>query len=206
MHFQIHPATALAGLLAAATAVRASPHNTSAVYKSLYTLHSNSTPVFQNASGQEANPLVRALQSPNSSTGAQSHALFKRDELPVGTCAPGTPCANGACCSNVSRVDILSFLSDSSQKGICGFSPDQCGTDTCISNCDAKAECGQYAPSESAACPLNVCCSEYGFCGTTEVSILPSTRDLTALQRLMSIAIRNFAKQAAKRATVAVAL
>ncbi|KAL4770196.1 hypothetical protein BDW60DRAFT_224434 [Aspergillus nidulans var. acristatus] len=152
MHLQIHPATVLSGLLAAATAVRGSTsHNTSAVYKSLYTRHSNSTPVFQNVSGQEANPLVRALQSPNNSNGA--HPLLKRDELPVGTCAPGTPCVNGACCSN---------------KGICGFSPDECGIDTCISNCDAKAECGQYAPSESATCPLNVCCSKYGFCGTTE--------------------------------------
>ncbi|KAL2812544.1 glycoside hydrolase superfamily [Aspergillus cavernicola] len=134
------------------------PHNTSAVYKSLYTLHSNSTPVFQNVSGQEANPLVRALQSPKNSTGA--HALLKRDELPVGTCAPGTPCVNGACCSN---------------KEICGFSPDECGTDTCISNCDAKAECGQYAPSESATalsmsadfCEAG-CQKDYGGCGAVD--------------------------------------
>ncbi|KAL4879023.1 hypothetical protein BJY04DRAFT_229519 [Aspergillus karnatakaensis] len=81
------------------------------------------------------------------------HPLFKRDELPIGTCAPGIPCSNGACCSST---------------GICGFSPDECGADTCISDCEAKAECGQYAPAESATCPLNVCCSKHGFCGTTE--------------------------------------
>lgn len=102
MHLQVHPSTVLTGLLAVATAVRGStPHNISAVYKSLYALHSNSTPVFQNVSGQEVNRLVLALQSPNNSTG--EHALLKRDELPVGTCAPGTPCVNGACCSSVSH-------------------------------------------------------------------------------------------------------
>ncbi|KAF9891872.1 hypothetical protein FE257_003357 [Aspergillus nanangensis] len=139
-----------ARLLAGATLVCASTaHNNSAVYRALYTIHSDSTPVFQNVSGQSANPLVRVLQ--DSTNDALS--LVKRDELPVGTCAPGIPCVNGACCS---------------KEGICGFSPDECGTDTCISNCDAKAECGQYALPDSATCPLNVCCSKYGFCGTTE--------------------------------------
>ncbi|KAF3196307.1 hypothetical protein TWF106_005016 [Orbilia oligospora] len=35
------------------------------------------------------------------------------------------------------------------------------------SNCDAKAECGQYAEPPGKTCPLNVCCSQHGFCGTT---------------------------------------
>ncbi|KAL2785261.1 hypothetical protein BJX66DRAFT_329388 [Aspergillus keveii] len=143
------PTTVFAGLLAAATVVHGSTHNNSAVYKPLYAVHSSLTPVFQNVSGQSVNPLVRVLQ--DSTKDARS--LVKRDELPVGTCAPGIPCVNGACCS---------------KEGICGFSPDECGKDTCISNCDAKAECGQYALPESATCPLNVCCSKYGFCGTTE--------------------------------------
>ncbi|KAK1146010.1 hypothetical protein N8T08_003658 [Aspergillus melleus] len=116
-----HLATVFAGLLATATAVSGlSAHNNSAVYKALYAAHSNSTPVFQNVSGQSVNPLVRVLQG------------------------------------------------STKDKGICGFSPDECGKDTCISDCDAKAECGQYALPESATCPLNVCCSKYGFCGTTE--------------------------------------
>ncbi|KAL5340440.1 hypothetical protein BJX70DRAFT_396691 [Aspergillus crustosus] len=146
----VHLATIFAELLAAATVVYGSAaHNNSAVYKALYAVHSSSTPVFQNVSGQSANPLVRVLQNPTKDV----RSIIKRDELPIGTCAPGVPCVNGACCS---------------KEGICGFSPDECGKDTCISNCDAKAECGQYALPESATCPLNVCCSKYGFCGTTE--------------------------------------
>ena len=66
------------------------------------------------------------------------------------TCSKTSPCANEACCS---------------QWGNCGYGPDFCG-DKCLSNCDAKSECGKYGKSEK--CPLNVCCSEFGFCGTTE--------------------------------------
>ncbi|QRW11038.1 chitinase [Ceratobasidium sp. AG-Ba] len=33
--------------------------------------------------------------------------------------------------------------------------------------CTATAECGQYASVPGTKCPLNVCCSQYGFCGTT---------------------------------------
>ncbi|KAL4860567.1 hypothetical protein BDV12DRAFT_191629 [Aspergillus spectabilis] len=146
----VHPPTFFAGLLAAATVVCGSTaRNNSAVYKALYSVHSSSTPVFQNVSGQSVNPLVRVLYDSTKDV----RSLVKKDELPVGTCAPGIPCVNGACCS---------------KEGICGFSPDECGKDTCISNCDAKAECGQYALPEAATCPLNVCCSKYGFCGTTE--------------------------------------
>ncbi|KAL4973055.1 carbohydrate-binding module family 18 [Aspergillus desertorum] len=50
--------------------------------------------------------------------------------------------------------------------------PDYCGADVCINNCDAKAECNPGSwPSEyvnATTCPLDVCCSPYGFCGTTE--------------------------------------
>jgi chitinase len=65
-------------------------------------------------------------------------------------CSATSPCVNGACCS---------------QWGSCGYGPDFCGK-KCLSNCDAKAECGKYGKKET--CPLNVCCSEFGFCGTTE--------------------------------------
>lgn len=62
--------------------------------------------------------------------------------------------------------------------------PDFCG-ESCLSNCDAKAECGEYAKTPNATCPLNVwyvvpchssglantrtqySCSQFGFCGTT---------------------------------------
>lgn len=66
----------------------------------------------------------------------------------------------GACCSKKS--------------GYCNYGPEACGTngqspnDLCWSNCDAHAECGQYAKNAGDECPLNVCCSEFGFCGMTE--------------------------------------
>lgn len=46
-----------------------------------------------------------------------------------------------------------------------------CSKDTCVANCDRKSECdpddyGDFA--ESSKCPLNVCCSKFGFCGTTK--------------------------------------
>ena len=125
--------------------------NGSELYKPLYPVHSNSTPRFHNVSGVTANPLIKALLgSSNNSSLAKRQSS---NDLPVGTCAPGTPCVNGACCSNT---------------GICGYSPDQCGSDVCISNCDAKAECGQYGVEGNNTCPLNVCCSKFGFCGTTD--------------------------------------
>jgi hypothetical protein len=40
--------------------------------------------------------------------------------------------------------------------------PTYCGSG-CISNCDAVAECGQYASPAGKKCPLNTCCSQYGF-------------------------------------------
>ncbi|KAJ7636716.1 hypothetical protein FB45DRAFT_1024816 [Roridomyces roridus] len=36
------------------------------------------------------------------------------------------------------------------------------------SNCDAKAQCGPNAPAGEEECPLNVCCSQFGFCRTTQ--------------------------------------
>ncbi|KAI1115462.1 glycoside hydrolase [Nemania sp. NC0429] len=68
----------------------------------------------------------------------------------AGACSPTSPCISGCCSSS----------------GFCGFGPDFCGS-TCISSCDAVAECGKYAKVPGATCPLNVCCSQYGFCGTT---------------------------------------
>ena len=33
---------------------------------------------------------------------------------------------------------------------------------------DAKAQCGPYAAEGNQKCPLNVCCSEFGYCGSTK--------------------------------------
>ncbi|KAJ6477836.1 hypothetical protein C8R47DRAFT_1020145 [Mycena vitilis] len=74
-------------------------------------------------------------------------------KLPLGSCTPDIPCANGACCNG--------------QSGFCGFGPKFCGSDVCTSNCDALAECGPFAAASNLTCPLNVCCSQFGFCGTT---------------------------------------
>lgn len=146
------------------------PSNGSALYLPLFEKHSNSTPLFINSTGQTANPLIKALQAKNQGNGKRSllglggsngisrhshhgHHVHKRADLPEGTCAPGTPCINGACCS---------------KKGICGYAPTECGTDSCISSCNATAPCGQYAKSAEKNCPLNVCCSFFGFCGSTD--------------------------------------
>ncbi|KAI0865410.1 hypothetical protein F4860DRAFT_307737 [Xylaria cubensis] len=75
------------------------------------------------------------------------------------SCDENKPCSNGACCG---------------KNGVCGYGPDYCGTngespnDKCWSNCDAHAPCGEYAEKANATCPLNVCCSKFGFCGVTD--------------------------------------
>ncbi|KZF20249.1 glycoside hydrolase family 18 protein [Xylona heveae TC161] len=70
------------------------------------------------------------------------------------SCSASKPCKIGCC----------------SKTGVCGLGPQFCGSDVCISSCDAKSECdpgwgAQWSNKEG--CPLNVCCSKYGFCGTT---------------------------------------
>ncbi|KAF2147914.1 glycoside hydrolase family 18 protein, partial [Myriangium duriaei CBS 260.36] len=75
--------------------------------------------------------------------------LDKRD-LPTGTCNSQTPCVNGACCG---------------PDNLCGYTHKQCGTG-CRFNCNATAQCGPYAAKGHEKCPLNVCCSEFGFCGS----------------------------------------
>lgn len=66
--------------------------------------------------------------------------------LPVGTCNSDTPCKNGACCGS---------------NGLCGYSPTEYGAG-CSSNCNSKAQCGQYGTPGHQNGPLNVCCSQFG--------------------------------------------
>lgn len=57
------------------------------------------------------------------------------------TCSASKPCrGNAACCNGVT--------------GQCGFGPKYCGADVCISDCQSKAECGQYAADGKQQCPL----------------------------------------------------
>ncbi|KAJ5098775.1 hypothetical protein N7532_005776 [Penicillium argentinense] len=88
----------------------------------------------------------------NSTSLAFSEYSLLGANLPEGTCNGDTPCANAACCST---------------GGICGYSLAECGKGNCTSNCDAKAQCGPYAEEGSQRCPLNVCCSKFGWCGST---------------------------------------
>jgi len=63
-----------------------------------------------------------------------------------GSCSKSSPCEQGCCGAS----------------GYCGFGPNYCGTG-CLSGCDAQAKCGQYAAVPGQECPLNVCCSEFGY-------------------------------------------
>ncbi|KAK1699992.1 hypothetical protein BDP55DRAFT_213442 [Colletotrichum godetiae] len=133
------------------SAVPQLPRNSSSVLEPLFQPHSNNTPVFKNEA------IIKHLtENPGARLDHLDLASLKKRQdngLPVGTCAPGIPCSNGACCSDT---------------GVCSYAPTSCGADVCISNCDAKAPCGQYAVPETASCPLNVCCSKHGFCGSTD--------------------------------------
>ncbi|EXK25265.1 hypothetical protein FOMG_18061 [Fusarium oxysporum f. sp. melonis 26406] len=71
-------------------------------------------------------------------------------------CDESVACEVGCCGSN----------------NVCGTGPNYCSKAKCINSCEFKAECnpGNW-PSQyfnSTKCPLNVCCSKFGFCGTTE--------------------------------------
>ena len=86
---------------------------------------------------------------------SQSNAtLLSRDTY---QCSASKPCSNGACCGN---------------SGYCGYGPTYCGSG-CVSDCNAVAECGQYAKIANTQCPLNTCCSQFGFVSSL---ILDSTR------------------------------
>lgn len=58
--------------------------------------------------------------------------------------------------------------------GQCGFRDEHCKT-SCVADCDAKAPCGVNSKDGSQTCPLNVCCSYFGFCGATDTFCRDST-------------------------------
>ncbi|KNG45018.1 glycoside hydrolase family 18 protein [Stemphylium lycopersici] len=102
--------------------------------------------LMENVAGQETTPEAREM-------------LIKANEKPDYTCTAIKSCDLG-CCGPL----------DDTGTGACGFGPVFCG-DKCTSDCNRKSECDpgtwglQYA--NLTTCPLNVCCSEHGFCGTT---------------------------------------
>lgn len=116
--------------------------------------------IAQSADSSPSPPEDPSTVSSFAGPGTPSHALLAATASSSATykCDENTPCSNGACCGTV---------------GYCGYGPTYCGTTgtspnaDCWSNCDAFAECGRYAAPTRTECPLNVCCSEFGFCGTT---------------------------------------
>ncbi|EPE06529.1 chitinase class V [Ophiostoma piceae UAMH 11346] len=81
-------------------------------------------------------------------------ALFAYSVADDIACSASNPCELGCCGKN----------------GLCGMGPNYCAPGNCTTSCDAKSDCDPGWGSEwsaSSKCPLNVCCSEYGFCGTT---------------------------------------
>lgn len=57
-------------------------------------------------------------------------------------------------------------------KGLANLLLIDCAPEVCVAGCDSKSYCdpGYSAPgyAEVETCPLNVCCSKWGFCGLTE--------------------------------------
>jgi len=86
------------------------------------------------------------------------HLVSRATTVDDYSCSETKPCSNGACCAKT---------------GYCNYGPEACGTDgkspndKCWSNCDAHAPCGTNSISGDVKCPLNVCCSQFGFCGAT---------------------------------------
>ncbi len=97
-------------------------------------------------------------------TQCPSSSISRRAVVDDYSCSKTKPCKNGACCPKVTGTAT----------SYCSYGPAACGTngqspnDVCWSNCDAHAECGKNALPAGKKCPLNVCCSEFGFCGMTE--------------------------------------
>jgi chitinase len=121
-------------------------------------------PTHQNPARAPPNPLLSPAFAPSSPaelsdlSGRSSFlavrsahhnvSLAKRDG-PL-RCDDG-PCIDGSCCG---------------KDHICGFGPDFCG-DGCLSQCNAKAMCGEYSENGEMPCGLKLCCSAMGWCGVS---------------------------------------
>ncbi|KAI9831288.1 MAG: hypothetical protein M1826_003727 [Phylliscum demangeonii] len=124
--------------------------------RSAIVLHKPAPPSIVVRDGSPSSEGANHAQSADDSTAYLEYAnatLLKRDQY---ACKKGTHCKTVACCGSFGGTTT----------GECGFGPTFCGAD-CDSQCNAHAECGQFADPPGKKCPLNVCCSEFGFCGTT---------------------------------------
>jgi hypothetical protein len=92
---------------AAASTQAPPPRNGSEIYRAKFPAHNPKTPKFTNATHTNVNPLWKAAYGMHGGPAGKHHphgnitARQGQTALPVGACAPGTPCVNGACCSKV---------------------------------------------------------------------------------------------------------
>ncbi|EJT72530.1 hypothetical protein GGTG_09395 [Gaeumannomyces tritici R3-111a-1] len=101
---------------------------------------------------------VVTAQSEFSSQVKQADHLLREAAENGYSCSRTKPCALGCC-----KLDDTGV-------GVCGAGPDFCGAGVCYSQCSWKSECDPgwgLQWSNMSTCPLNVCCSKFGFCGTT---------------------------------------
>ncbi|GAB1318067.1 hypothetical protein MFIFM68171_08277 [Madurella fahalii] len=98
-------------------------------------------------------PVIAAASAAQFRSQAEEAGVVAGAEEPDYTCSRTKPCA----------------LGDDTGVGACGAGPDFCG-EKCTSQCGWKSECDPgwgLQWSNASTCPLNVCCSNFGFCGTT---------------------------------------
>jgi hypothetical protein len=95
--------TAVTVLAIVSGSVAQAPRSTNAtLYTPLFEQHSNSTPKYRNESHVNSNPLFVALAGKAVHSSSPAKRQSGDNDLPVGMCAPGAPCVNGACCGQVS--------------------------------------------------------------------------------------------------------
>jgi hypothetical protein len=111
----------------------------------------------ENATEAENATIAEGLSATAGSTRRSDLSKFVslRERDAPAQCSPTSPCADGSCCNS---------------EGKCGFTPYNCkntAATTCISNCDATAMCGIDSLHGDQKCPLNICCSYFGYCGVS---------------------------------------
>ena len=109
----------------------------------------------ENATEAENATIAKALNATTGSTRRSdlSTLVSLRERDAPAQCSPTSPCVDESCCNS---------------QGKCGFTPYNCkntAATTCISNCDATAMCGIDSLNGKQKCPLNICCSYFGYCG-----------------------------------------
>lgn len=110
------------------------------------------------------------------------HPVLAQEDL--SKCSATKACYQGCC----------------SKDGNCGFGPDFCG-DGCQGNCDAQAECGQYAPDGKHDCPINVCCRFVAIIGGCVVASHPHLVNM-AIAEPQTLSVEMAVKRIVKAAGV----